>query len=213
MATAMLIASATIATLPLACTTPPDTSAARPFDDQVATAAPQGTPIDAATATATFDAVWSRVNDHHFDPEFNGVDWIAIRETYRPRIDAVETQQQLRMVLTAMLGELGQSHFGLIPGEAFASDLSDPSDASDPSDPSDLSDPSDTSDWSEASAMTEGSSRTTRNPKTPPRRPGIPRWRYALRHDSGSSRYPPPRSTRPSIPCVFQTVPSLGAPS
>jgi carboxyl-terminal processing protease len=145
MATAMLIASATIATLPLACTTPSDTSAARPSDDQVATAAPQGTPIDAAAATETFDAVWSRVNDHHFDPEFNGVDWIAIRETYRPRVEAVETQQQLRMVLTEMLGELGQSHFGLIPGEAFASDVSDVSDVSDLSDLSDQSDLSDTS--------------------------------------------------------------------
>ncbi len=81
--------------------------------------APAAPSIDHATAVATFDAVWEKVRDTHFDPNMNGVDWVAVRETYRPQAEAATDPQQLRAAIEGMLGELGQSHFGLIPGEAY----------------------------------------------------------------------------------------------
>jgi carboxyl-terminal processing protease len=77
-----------------------------------------GDPITAAESLADFDAAWKLVNDTHFDPEFNGVDWGAMRERYRPQAASAKTRQESRAVITAMLDTLGQSHFGIIPKEA-----------------------------------------------------------------------------------------------
>lgn len=73
-----------------------------------------------ARAYETFDMVWSLVDTRHFDPDHNGVDWDSIRETYRPRVADVRTDAELRQVLREMVGELGQSHFVIIPFEATA---------------------------------------------------------------------------------------------
>ena len=95
-------------------------SAASPaIASSTASTKPPAPESDHATAVATFDAVWEKVRDTHFDPDMNGVDWIAVRETYRPQAEAATSTQQLREVIGGMLGELGQSHFGLIPGEAY----------------------------------------------------------------------------------------------
>ena len=69
-------------------------------------------------ALETFDAVWTIVRDTHFDPTFNGVDWDAAREEFRPKAAAAKTPAELRAVLHAMLGRLGQSHFSVIPASA-----------------------------------------------------------------------------------------------
>jgi carboxyl-terminal processing protease len=69
-------------------------------------------------ALETFDAVWTIVRDTHFDPTFNGVDWDAARTEFRPKAAAAKTPAELRAVLHAMLGRLGQSHFSVIPASA-----------------------------------------------------------------------------------------------
>ena len=69
-------------------------------------------------ALETFDAVWTIVRDTHFDPTFNGVDWDAARAEFRPKAAAAKTPAELRAVLHAMLGRLGQSHFSVIPASA-----------------------------------------------------------------------------------------------
>lgn len=102
--------------------------ATAPREKPAAAAAPSvsATPaIDHATALATFDAVWEKVRDTHFDPNMNGVDWVAVREAYRPQAEAATDPQQLRAAIEGMLGELGQSHFGLIPGEAYTVAIED----------------------------------------------------------------------------------------
>jgi carboxyl-terminal processing protease len=66
---------------------------------------------------ATFEAAWSTVNEAHFDPTFGGVDWIAVRERYRPRIAGAGDVAALRRELQQMLGELRQSHCALVPRE------------------------------------------------------------------------------------------------
>ena len=68
-----------------------------------------------ANAYETFDIVWSRVEEKHFDPTHNGVDWEAIGDLYRPRVEETRSNAELRELLQEMLAELGQSHFVIIP--------------------------------------------------------------------------------------------------
>lgn len=66
----------------------------------------------------TFDAVWRIVRDTHFDRTYNGVDWEAARDEFRPRAAAAKSTTELRGVIREMLGRLGQSHFAIVPGTA-----------------------------------------------------------------------------------------------
>jgi carboxyl-terminal processing protease len=75
-------------------------------------------PFDHALAIETFDRAWKIINDTHFDTTFNGVDWPALREEIRPRVDTATGIATLRRAISDMLDRLGQSHFALIPQEA-----------------------------------------------------------------------------------------------
>ena len=74
------------------------------------------TPFDPALAEATFDSVWNRVQNTHYDPELGGLDWEAVREELRPRVQAASSILELREILGEMLDRLGESHFAIIPG-------------------------------------------------------------------------------------------------
>ena len=84
--------------------------------------APGPARADVPKALETFDAVWTIVRDTHFDRAFNGVDWEAARAEFRPKAAAAATPTELRGVLHAMLGRLGQSHFSVLPGSGAGSD-------------------------------------------------------------------------------------------
>lgn len=66
-----------------------------------------------------FQFVWEEVRRSHYDPTLGGIDWDAMRETYAPKARAAESDAAFYGVLNAMLGELKQSHFGVIPPGAF----------------------------------------------------------------------------------------------
>jgi carboxyl-terminal processing protease len=70
----------------------------------------------------SFDIVWRTVKEKHFDPTFGGVDWDAVRRKYEPRLTRVKKDGELYSLLNEMLGELRQSHFGVIPPEAILED-------------------------------------------------------------------------------------------
>jgi carboxyl-terminal processing protease len=70
----------------------------------------------------SFDIVWRTVKEKHFDPNFGGVDWDAMRRKYEPRVAKVKKDGELYSLLNEMLGELHQSHFGVIPPEAILED-------------------------------------------------------------------------------------------
>ncbi|MEO7997826.1 MAG: S41 family peptidase [Gemmatimonadaceae bacterium] len=78
----------------------------------VATASPS-----ANLNAATFDSAWSIIARSHWDSTYNGVDWKAVRDSLRPRALKARNQEELRSVLTQMLGTLRQSHFSIIPSE------------------------------------------------------------------------------------------------
>ena len=88
-------------------------------------------PIDPALAVATFDSAWSTINRTYYDSTFRGIDWNGVRAELRPRAAASRTVGDLRATIRSMLGRMGESHFGLIPGEiATATADDDDSDGS-----------------------------------------------------------------------------------
>ncbi len=57
-----------------------------------------------------FDDVWQIVNEKYYDSAFNGVNWRAVRERYRPQVDRVDSDQEFYGVLKRMVGELHDAH-------------------------------------------------------------------------------------------------------
>jgi hypothetical protein len=51
----------------------------------------------------TFDTVWEKINEHHFDTNYNGHDWVKVRDKYRPRAAAAGDTKELRDVLQEMI--------------------------------------------------------------------------------------------------------------
>jgi carboxyl-terminal processing protease len=69
-----------------------------------------------AKGLETFEAAWRIIYESHFDTNFNGVNWPAVREEFRPQAEAATAVEDLRAVIQQMLGRLGQSHMAVIPG-------------------------------------------------------------------------------------------------
>jgi len=78
---------------------------------------PPPAPFDRAAGLESFDAAWRIVYETHFDTTFNGVDWVALRDSLRPRAERARSREALRAVIRTMLDRLGESHFTLIPRE------------------------------------------------------------------------------------------------
>lgn len=68
----------------------------------------------------TFDRVWNLVNERHFDPKLNGVDWQKIGESYRPNAMSATSDAEFHNILNQMIGELNQSHFSIYTKESEA---------------------------------------------------------------------------------------------
>lgn len=72
---------------------------------------------DNEVQVASFEKAWQLINDRYWDPDFGGLDWEAVREELRPKAEEAQTNEDLRKVLDEMIDRLGQSHFGVIPGD------------------------------------------------------------------------------------------------
>jgi tricorn protease len=60
-----------------------------------------------------FQQAWSDLRDQFFDDKMNGVDWKAVRATYGPQVAGSRTPDEMRRVISLMLGELNASHMGI----------------------------------------------------------------------------------------------------
>ena len=67
----------------------------------------------------SFEYVWKTVRDKHWDPKLNGVDWQAVHDELRPQLEKADSMEKARSVMAEMLDRLKQSHFGIIPAEAY----------------------------------------------------------------------------------------------
>ena len=60
-----------------------------------------------------FHQAWTYLRDQFFDEKMNGVDWNAVRTTYQPRVAGSRTPDEMRRIISLMLGELNASHMGI----------------------------------------------------------------------------------------------------
>ncbi len=63
--------------------------------------------------TEVFHQAWNVLNRGFYDPKFHGADWPAVRATYEPLVAAASTPDELRRLISLMVGELNSSHSGI----------------------------------------------------------------------------------------------------
>ena len=68
----------------------------------------------------SFEKVWSTVRDKHWQIKPGGLDWQAIHDEYRPRMEKASNHDEARAVIQEMIGRLGQSHFAIIPAPVYS---------------------------------------------------------------------------------------------
>jgi carboxyl-terminal processing protease len=79
----------------------------------------QLTPEERQLNLDSFEFVWKKVNDNHFDPTFGGVDWRAVHDELRPKVEQANDTREARRVMIEMISRLHQSHFAVIPAELY----------------------------------------------------------------------------------------------
>lgn len=75
--------------------------------------------VPPANSIESFEKVWSTVRDKHWDPKLGGLDWQAVHDELRPKVEAAKTPDAVRVILNDMVGRLKQTHFGIFPGEVY----------------------------------------------------------------------------------------------
>ena len=86
----------------------------------VAPAQPQTlTPAQRQTNIDSFEHVWQTVRDKHWDPKLNGLDWQAIHDELRPRVESARTEAEARAAMSEMIARLKQTHFAIVPATVY----------------------------------------------------------------------------------------------
>ncbi len=60
-----------------------------------------------------FDEAWSTLDHRFWNPAFNGANWAALHEEWRPYIEGARTGPELRRDISLLIGELNSSHSGI----------------------------------------------------------------------------------------------------
>src|SRR5438105_99889 len=81
----------------------------------------------------SFEYVWTTIRDKHWDPKLGGINWQAVHDELRPKMESSGSISQDRAVINEMIGRLGQSHVGIIPAELYKDLDSAPAAATDQS--------------------------------------------------------------------------------
>lgn len=79
----------------------------------------QLTPAQRQLELDSFEKVWTTIRDKHWEKAPGGLDWQAIHQEYRPRIENAQTIDQVRGLLREMLGRLRQTHFSILPAAVY----------------------------------------------------------------------------------------------
>lgn len=64
-----------------------------------------------------FDEAWTYLRDFFFDANHNGANWNEVRSEYEPRVEAAANPDEVRRLISLMLGELNGSHLGISGAE------------------------------------------------------------------------------------------------
>ena len=60
-----------------------------------------------------FEEAWRAQNKGYYDNHFHGADWNAVKATYEPLIAGTSSPDEMRRLLSLMVGELNSSHSGI----------------------------------------------------------------------------------------------------
>ena len=75
--------------------------------------------LSADDKVEVFDKVWKLVNNRYYDPKMNGVDWISLRDQYKPKITQTKNDLEFYDIVKRMVGEMKDAHTRfLTPREA-----------------------------------------------------------------------------------------------
>ncbi|NOT01809.1 MAG: hypothetical protein HOP29_14405 [Phycisphaerales bacterium] len=81
----------------------------------------------------SFDYVWSTVEQAHWDRDLVETKWRPARDEFRTRVAAATVATEARAATEAMIDRLEQTHFGIIPADAY-DDIDKPANSSPASD-------------------------------------------------------------------------------
>jgi carboxyl-terminal processing protease len=84
-----------------------------------ASALAQLTPEQHKLNIDSFEKVWTTVRDKHWEKNPGGLDWKAVHDELRPKIEKTTTMDEARAVMREMLGRLKQTHFGISPADVY----------------------------------------------------------------------------------------------
>ena len=84
-----------------------------------AAAAADLTPAQRQANIDSFEYVWKTVHDKHWEARPGGLDWQAVHDELRPRIERAHSIEEARDTLSSMLERLHETHFGIFPGEVY----------------------------------------------------------------------------------------------
>lgn len=62
-----------------------------------------------------FRQAWTYMRDNFYDPKFHGANWGEFQTQYGPYVAGARTPDELRRIISLMLGELNASHLGISP--------------------------------------------------------------------------------------------------
>ena len=54
------------------------------------------TPAQRSANMQSFEKVWTTVSDKHWDPKLGGLDWQAVHDELRPKMEAAKTADEAR---------------------------------------------------------------------------------------------------------------------
>lgn len=60
-----------------------------------------------------FEQAWRALRDNFYDSTMKGKDWTALRAQYAPLIEASRNSDEMRRLISMMIGELNASHMGI----------------------------------------------------------------------------------------------------
>ncbi|HEX9962652.1 MAG TPA: S41 family peptidase, partial [Pyrinomonadaceae bacterium] len=66
-----------------------------------------------------FKQGWRFLRDNFYDDKYHGADWNAVEKTYEPLIAGARTTDEMRRLMSLMVGELNASHLGVQGSSGF----------------------------------------------------------------------------------------------
>jgi carboxyl-terminal processing protease len=68
----------------------------------------------------SFEYVWTVIRDKHWQTKPGGLDWQAVHDEFKPKIEAADSMDAVRALMSQMLARLHQTHFGIVPADLYS---------------------------------------------------------------------------------------------